>query len=455
MTDSLSPNTQAILLLTAPLIVGRNTPEADLLTPALYRRLAAALREAGLEPADLLGEQAAARCERLAGACAPHLSAERLHALIGRGFQLSQAFDGWRARAIWVVSRADADYPPRLKTRLRDAAPPVLYGCGDAGLIDAGGLAVVGSRHVDEALIAYTEAVGRLVAGAGRPLVSGGARGIDQAAMRGALNEEGQAVGVLADGLGRAVLTREHRDLLLAGRLALVSPYDPAAGFNVGNAMQRNKIIYALADAALVVSAECQKGGTWAGATEHLQKHRAVPVYVRASGAPGEGLAALQALGAHPWPEPATSAALSQLLDAQGTLTARAEAHDESSTRLDELPLAAAATAIGPGGATLAAVHVQSAAVPSEPVSNESLAIEPRAAALTPADELFAAVRSIIVRIPAAQTEAEIADALRVSKGQVKEWLARLTAEGVIEKTGRPGRYRRVTGRPVQGRLFD
>ena len=52
MTDSLSPNTQAILLLTAPLIVGRNTPEADLLTPALYRRLAAALREAGLEPAD-------------------------------------------------------------------------------------------------------------------------------------------------------------------------------------------------------------------------------------------------------------------------------------------------------------------------------------------------------------------------------------------------------------------
>ena len=40
-----------------------------------------------------------------------------------------------------------------------------------------------------------------------------------------------------------------------AGRLVLVSSYDPSARFNVGHAMQRNKAIYALAEAALIVDA--------------------------------------------------------------------------------------------------------------------------------------------------------------------------------------------------------
>ena len=59
----------------------------------------------------------------------------------------------WQARAIWVVSRADAEYPRRLKARLREDAPAVLYGCGDMALLETGGLAVVGSRRVDDALI--------------------------------------------------------------------------------------------------------------------------------------------------------------------------------------------------------------------------------------------------------------------------------------------------------------
>ena len=67
-------------------------------------------------------------------------------------------------------------------------------------------------------------------------------------------------------------MNREHRNLLLDGQLVLISPYDPSAGFNVGNAMQRNKLIYALADTSLVVSSDLNKGGTWAGAVEQLDK---------------------------------------------------------------------------------------------------------------------------------------------------------------------------------------
>jgi DNA processing protein len=151
-------------------------------------------------------------------------------------------------------------------------------------LLESGGLAVVGSRHVDDSLIDYTMAVGRLAARAGRTLVSGGAKGIDQAAMRGALEAGGKVSGVLADSLEKTTMNREHRNLLLDGQLVLISPYDPSAGFNVGNAMQRNKLIYALADASLVVSSDLNKGGTWTGAVEQLDKLKFVPVYVRSTG---------------------------------------------------------------------------------------------------------------------------------------------------------------------------
>lgn len=242
---------------------------------------------------------------------------ERLERLLGRGFLLSQAVEHWRARAIWVVSRADAAYPQRLKARLREDSPAVLYGCGESGSLDSGGLAVVGSRRVDEELIEHALAVGRLAARAGRTLVSGGARGIDQAAMRGTLEAGGKALGVMADSLERAAMKREHRDLLIEGRLALISPYDPNAGFNVGHAMQRNKLIYALAEAALVVSAEVNKGGTWAGATEQLDRLRLVPVYVRSTGSASEGLEALRNKGARLWPNPKEAEELGTALSAE------------------------------------------------------------------------------------------------------------------------------------------
>jgi predicted Rossmann fold nucleotide-binding protein DprA/Smf involved in DNA uptake len=302
MNSALSRNTQAILLLTAPLIVGRTERSSDVLTPGEYKRLARFLHEQKLQPADLLGDAASDVLDE----CEALLDRARLQRLLDRGFLLSQAVEFWQARAIWVVSRADQDYPQRLKDRLKDDAPAVLYGCGDASILETGGLAVVGSRHVDDALIDYAEAAGRLTARAGRTLISGGARGIDQAAMFGALAAGGRAIGILADRLERSAMMRDARDYLLEQQLVLISPYDPLAGFNVGNAMQRNKLIYALADAALVVSSDYKKGGTWAGAIEQLEKYRFVPIFVRSDGTEQDGLKALQRNGALPWPNPST-----------------------------------------------------------------------------------------------------------------------------------------------------
>ncbi|HRR34848.1 MAG TPA: hypothetical protein P5026_12155, partial [Kiritimatiellia bacterium] len=61
-------------------------------------------------------------------------------------------------------------------------------------------------------------------------------------------------------------------------------PYYPEAGFSVGTTMGRNKLIYALADYGLVVSADFKKGGTWEGAQEELRRKPGRPVFVRMTG---------------------------------------------------------------------------------------------------------------------------------------------------------------------------
>ncbi len=430
MNTSLSPNAQAILLLTAPLIAGRENSSSDSLTPSEYKRLAQFLREKQRQPADLLSPDAL----ELISECQPPIASDRFKRLLARGFLLSQAIERWQTRAIWVVSREDGEYPKRLKTRLGDDTPPILYGCGDAALLETGGLAVVGSRHVDNALLEYTKSIGQLAAKARRTTISGGARGIDQAAVLGALDAGGKVAEVLADSLERAALNRKYRNSLMDGQLVLISPYDPSAGFNVGNAMQRNKLIYALADAAMVVSSDYEKGGTWYGAVEQLEKLRLVPVYVRSVGETGEGLMALRHKGALPWPNPETPAALAEVLAAE-VVPKKGESGQKEisfSIRDEHRPSHDKASNLAPSD------------IPKAPHSMEQT--------LIPADERFAKVRELLERMTTPKTEAEVAADLQVNKSQAKAWLQRLVNEGVLEKLSRPARYRSTSSQPL---LFD
>ncbi len=396
MSAELSADTKAILLLTAPLIAGRQAPSVNPLGAAAYRRLAHRLVALHRRPADLLTREA----PDLLKECAPGTERDRLERLLGRGFLLGQAIERWQVRAIRVVSRADDAYPRRLKTRLEENAPPVLYGCGDPGILDAGGLAVVGSRNADQELLDYAEAVGRLAAAAGCVVISGGARGIDRAAMTGALDASGRAVGVLADSLERAAMNRENREALMDGRLLLVSPYDPAARFHVGHAMQRNKLIYALSDAALVVNADRGKGGTWAGAIEQLDRLKLVPVHVRADGEAGAGLEALRGHGARIWPDPDTPEAFAEILDAPPETTHAVPAQPTLLTDIREEPASFAG---------------------EEPET----VLKPRNDAEPAAGEWFLEVRERIERMDAPTTPAGIADALKVPKKQAEGWLRR------------------------------
>ena len=105
--------------------------------------------------------------------------------------------------------------------------------------------------------------------------------------------------------MARTTRTREIREAIDENRALLVSAAHPEAGFSVGNAMGRNRLIYGLSRATIVVSADHGKGGTWSGATEALRRNWET-VYVRtpvaADDAPGN--AGLMQKGALPVSDP-------------------------------------------------------------------------------------------------------------------------------------------------------
>ena len=286
---------------------------------------------------------------------------------------------------------------------------------------------MVGSRHVDEDAVGFTEQVGRISAEAHRTIVSGGAKGIDRAAMLGALSAGGDAVGVLADSLERAALARDYLEPLRAGRLLLISPYDPAAGFNVGHAMQRNKLIYALAEAALVVTSDFEKGGTWAGAVEQLDRCRFVPVFARTGVNVGRGNPALLQRGAKPWPNPQNAEELNlALLAAPATLVTE-PMQETLSLQLHEEPVAY----------TLSQPDASAITSATSTRSAESR--------IAPSAKLLDAVGEILsVTLTQPATEAEVAEMLEVSKAQAKAWLNHLVRRGVLEQSSRPTRFQTV-----------
>lgn len=311
----LQPDTQAILLLCASFGQNRQL-EPQPLTLSEYNLLADWLRENQMRPADLLEPTAKKHLQEIT---IDKLQPDRLLGLLERGAMLSLAVEKWTNIGLWVLGRGDINYPKLLKQRLRHSAPAILYGVGNVELLSMGGLAILGSRDVDEEILNYTQRVTQNIVTQGLQVVSGGARGVDQAAMLGILNAGGTSVGVLADSLTKAAVNSKYRSSIQEGRLTLISSYDPDAGFNTGNAMGRNKYIYALADYALVVNSSFGKGGTWAGAVEALSRIKDVPVFVRLHPNVSEGNQQLCNQGAKPFPSEPWNESLKELLAASAS----------------------------------------------------------------------------------------------------------------------------------------
>jgi DNA processing protein len=123
-------------------------------------------------------------------------------------------------------------------------------------------VAIVGSRSTDEygSSIARDLAVG--LARAGVSIVSGGARGVDAAAHRGALDAGGHTVAVLGTGIDRCYPAEHHalfEEIVAAGGALLTEQPDGTRGWP-SHFPARNRLIAALSEAVVVVRAGAKSG---------------------------------------------------------------------------------------------------------------------------------------------------------------------------------------------------
>ena len=466
--EDLSADTEVVLLLCGR-FGGEKQEAYPPLAPREYGELAKWLKALALRPSDLLTD---AGRVALASVQEARLERKRVEFLLGRGTAMALALERWARGGLWVISRADVgSFPQRLKDRLKNAAPPLLYGAGDKALLEKGGLAIIGSRDASESALSFTRGIAAQCANEGLAVVSGGARGVDAAAMQGATEAGGYCIGVLASDLLKTSVNRQNRIGLQEGRLVLVSPFYPEAGFNAGNAMGRNRYIYTLADQALVIDSALRSGGTWEGAVEDL-KHGWVPLYVRTPGE-GAGNAALVAEGALPFtltPESTDTLiglfgteAVSQPLsgdetaDAQQSLLAPgagalAEAAPSESPPFsvqEELPPQPGpeALAVHPTAATdlLAGSFVEDPSRTTGPAIDEQPTAEQPVPVVSSGFALdmyadFSAKLAPLLR-GGALSEEEISTLLCIEKSQAKAWLKRASETGLVEKLKKPVRF--------------
>ncbi|MEB3219689.1 MAG: DNA-processing protein DprA [Nostocales cyanobacterium 94392] len=395
LNHQLSPDTQAILLLCANFGQNRKI-EPQPLTLSEYNSLANWLRNNQMRPADLLEPIAGKQLQKIGET---KLDLTRLSALLERGAMLSLTVEKWTNQGLWILGRGDGNYPKSLKQRLKHSAPAILYGVGNIQLLSMGGLAIVGSRDVNQEKLDYTQKVAQQSAMEGIQVISGGARGVDKAAILGVLQAGGTSVAVLANSLTKTSVDVEYRSSIKEGKLTLISSYDPDAAFNIGNAMGRNKYIYALADYALVVDSSAGKGGTWAGAVEAISKLD-IAVFVRMHPTISEGNQQLHDKGAKVFP-PQPWNDLKQLL-----------------------------------------ISTTSSIEPSAETKEIKETNQPHQEVPSTSKEIYQAVLPLILNHLQQPLDAKtLAESLNVRLSQMQDWLNEAVEEGKVKKTKKPVTY--------------
>ena len=274
---NISNDSYAMLLLCSDLALRNIDSEVKAYTVSQWSNLAERLIQNKLTPKALFDVSSEDIKKTL------YLSDEesvRIEKLLSRAGQFGIELSALNEKGIFTLTRSDSGYPAALKNKLKRLAPPILYYAGNLSLLSNKGVAIVGSRDIDEAALRFTEKLSRRCTNDGLNIVSGGARGVDSIAENVANQSDGTTVIFVADSLEKKIRQKETREAIMRKQSIILSSFRPDMPFQTYAAMERNKYVYALSDFVVIISSDYNKGGTWAGATENL-KRGWVPMFVR------------------------------------------------------------------------------------------------------------------------------------------------------------------------------
>lgn len=268
---------EGFLLLTSQL----GNPDRKVLTPAQLRLLAQRSRDMTVDdPARDLTRQdlmALGYQEEMAG---------RILALLEEKELLEYYCLQGRKADCHPLTRVTSGYPQAIRNKLGLDSPGALWAKGDVGILEKPKIALVGSRDLQPENLQFAKEVGRQAALQGYALVSGNARGADQAAQEACLAAGGQVISVVADGL------KSHK---IRENVLYLSEDSFEQGFSAQRAISRNRCIHCLGQKVFVAQCGYQSGGTWDGTVKNLRFGWS-PVYMLSDGSPAAQL--LEQMGA-------------------------------------------------------------------------------------------------------------------------------------------------------------
>lgn len=160
------------------------------------------------------------------------------------------------------LTRIAAAYPKRLWQALGEETVGCLWYKGNPEFLTQPMVALVGSRDIRDDNRQFAQELGRQAAMQGYVLVSGNARGSDQAAQQACLSAGGRVISVVADSLA----DKGKRDHIL-----YLSEDEFDAPFSAQRAISRNRIIHSLARLTFVAQCADHTGGTWDGTVKNLR----------------------------------------------------------------------------------------------------------------------------------------------------------------------------------------
>lgn len=160
-----------------------------------------------------------------------------------------------------VVVAGHPGYPPSLAQTWPELGAPAWLFVRPTPPPPAPCVAVVGTRRASLDGLHTARALGAFLAERGVCVVSGLARGIDQAAHRGALDRDGATVGVLGSGFGVDYPRGDgHLRAAVSSSGGLVTEYAVGAPPRPEHFLWRNRIISGLASVVVVVEGRARSG---------------------------------------------------------------------------------------------------------------------------------------------------------------------------------------------------
>ncbi len=268
----MNSNSEMIVILCSRLCMGESIKPLE---SAEWSKFALRIRDSGLEPKNLSDFSKDELVKKL---LIKDEFAQRILDLIGRSVSLFIELERYFNIGIKIVTRADKAYPNKLSRNLGNSKPPFFYYAGDINICDDESIGFVGSRNISETDISNVQELVNKANKLGYTIVSGGAKGVDSIATNQSLLNGSAVVEFVADSMIKKIKVANYSKAIRDGRLVVLSAVNPDGGFNVGNAMSRNKFIYTSSKATIVVKTDYNKGGTWAGAIENMRQKWS-PVY--------------------------------------------------------------------------------------------------------------------------------------------------------------------------------